>query len=68
MMEVAMELERIRKCQGDFSAQENFEEVGYDTIELTGPWDVASTSMGSCLNTNASSSSDVQPLLFQKSF
>ncbi|XP_019073866.1 wall-associated receptor kinase-like 1 [Vitis vinifera] len=68
MMEVAMELERIRKCQGDFNAQENFEEVGYDTIELTGPWDVASTSMGSCLNTNASSSSDVQPLLFQKSF
>ncbi|XP_034679751.1 wall-associated receptor kinase-like 1 isoform X2 [Vitis riparia] len=68
MMEAAMELERIRKCQGDFSAQENFEEVEYDTIELTGPWDVASTSMGSCLNTNTSSSSDVQPLLFQKSF
>ncbi|KAJ9705579.1 hypothetical protein PVL29_003579 [Vitis rotundifolia] len=68
MMEVAMELERIKKCQGDFSAQENFKEVEYDTIELTRPWDVASTSMGSCLNTSASSSLDVQPLLFQKSF
>ncbi|KAJ9705571.1 hypothetical protein PVL29_003571 [Vitis rotundifolia] len=68
MMEVAMELERIRKCQGDFSAQENSNEVEYDTIELTRPWDVASTSTGSCFNTNASPPSDVQPLLFQKSF
>ncbi|KAJ9705574.1 hypothetical protein PVL29_003574 [Vitis rotundifolia] len=68
MMEVAMELERIRKCQGDFSAQENSNEVEYDTIELTTPWDVASTSTGSCFNTNASPPSDVQPLLFQKSF
>ena len=68
MMEVAMELERIRKCQGDFCAQENSDEVEYDTIELTRPWDVASTSTGSCFNTNASPPLDVQPLLFQKSF
>ena len=68
MMEVAMELERIRKCQGDFCAQENSDEVEYDTIELTRPWDVASTSTGSYFNTNASPPLDVQPLLFQKSF
>ena len=68
MMEVAMELERIRKCQRDFNAQENSDEVEYDTIELTRPWDVASTSTRSCFNTNASSPSDVQPILFQNSF
>ncbi|RVW36171.1 Wall-associated receptor kinase-like 2 [Vitis vinifera] len=38
MMEVAMELERIRKCQGDFRAQENSEEIEYNTTELIGPW------------------------------
>ena len=59
MMEIAMELERIRKCQGDFKAQENFEEFEYDTIELIGPWDVTSASTGSFLNTNASYSSYV---------
>ena len=59
MMEIAMELERIRKCQGDFKAQENFEEFKYNTIELIGPWDVTSASTGSFLNTNASYSSDV---------
>ncbi|KAL6347691.1 hypothetical protein AAG906_026220 [Vitis piasezkii] len=59
MMEIAIELERIRKCQGDFKAQENFEEFEYDTIELIGPWDVTSASTRSFLNTNASYSSDV---------
>ncbi|KAJ9705569.1 hypothetical protein PVL29_003569 [Vitis rotundifolia] len=59
MIEVAMELERIRKCQGDFKAQENFEEIEYNTTELIGPWDVTSISTDSCLNTNASSSSDI---------
>ena len=59
MMEVAMELERIRKCQGDFRAQENSEEIEYNTTELIGPWDVTSISTDSCLNTNTSSSSDV---------
>ena len=37
MMEVAMELERIRKCQGDFRAQENSKEIEYNTTELIGP-------------------------------
>ena len=37
MKEIAIELERIRKCQGDFKAQKNFEEFEYDTIELIGP-------------------------------
>ncbi|XP_034681015.1 wall-associated receptor kinase-like 1 [Vitis riparia] len=32
MMEVAMELERIRKCQGDFRAQENSEEIEYTPL------------------------------------
>ncbi|KAJ9705561.1 hypothetical protein PVL29_003567 [Vitis rotundifolia] len=59
MIEVAMELERIRKFQGDFRAQENSEEFEYDTIELIGPQDVAFISIRSCLNTNASYSSDV---------
>ncbi|KAJ9705557.1 hypothetical protein PVL29_003557 [Vitis rotundifolia] len=59
MMEVAMELERIRKSQGDFRAQENSEEIEYNTTELIGPCDVTSTSTDSYLNTNAFSSSDV---------
>ena len=54
-----MELERMRKCQGDFRDQENSEEIEYETTELVGPWDVASASTGSCLNTNASSSLNV---------
>ncbi|XP_034681012.1 wall-associated receptor kinase-like 1 [Vitis riparia] len=37
MMEVAMELERIRKRQGDFRAQENSKEIEYNTTELIGP-------------------------------
>ena len=53
MIEVAMELERIRKCQGDLCAQENYEEVEYDITELT------FTQKESCLDTNTSSSSDV---------
>ena len=43
MIEVAMELERIRKCQGDLCAQKNYEEVEYDITELTGPWDATFT-------------------------
>ena len=59
MMEVAMELERMRKCQGDFRDQENSKEIEYETTELIGPWDVASASTGSCLNTNTCSSLNV---------
>ena len=68
MTEVATELERIRKCQGDLCVQENYKEVEYDITELTGPWDATFTQTESCLDTNASSSSDVQALLYQKSF
>lgn len=65
-MEVSMELERIRKPQGNFTTQENYE-FEYDTTELIGPSDAATTSTGSFMNTTMFSSWNVQPFLFQKS-
>ncbi|KAM7502494.1 hypothetical protein LguiB_001398 [Lonicera macranthoides] len=63
MREVAMELEGIRKSNSA-QVQEHHEAEVEDVIELQGPWDIGSTSIGSVASNNASASLDVQPLLY----
>ncbi|XP_059640622.1 wall-associated receptor kinase-like 2 [Cornus florida] len=65
MKEVVTELEGIRTSHEVCTVQKNYEEDEYAVIELTGPWDVVSTSTGSHLHRSASSSRDVNPLLFK---
>ncbi|XP_008229606.1 PREDICTED: wall-associated receptor kinase-like 22 [Prunus mume] len=57
MKEVAMELEGTQKAVKASHVEQNHEEIGYVGNEVTGPWDVASTS----------TSTDVLPLLSSKS-
>ncbi|XP_059655966.1 wall-associated receptor kinase-like 1 [Cornus florida] len=65
MKEVVIELVGIRMSQGISIIQQNYENDEYTVIELTTPRDVASTSTGSHLDSNVTSSLDVQPLLFR---
>ncbi|KAM7497119.1 hypothetical protein LguiA_021533 [Lonicera macranthoides] len=63
MREVAMELEGIRNSNSA-QVQEHHEAEVEDVIELQGPWDTWSTSIGYVASNNASASLDVQPLLY----
>ncbi|KAM7502483.1 hypothetical protein LguiB_001387 [Lonicera macranthoides] len=63
MREVAMELEGTRKSNSA-QVQEHHEAEVEDVIELQGPWDTWSTSIGYVASNNASASLDVQPLLY----
>ncbi|XP_059640732.1 wall-associated receptor kinase-like 10 [Cornus florida] len=63
MKEVATELEGIRISHEVCTVQQNYEEDEYAVLELTGPWDVASTLTGSHLHRSASSSRDVASVI-----
>ncbi|GLT38244.1 hypothetical protein SLA2020_125050 [Shorea laevis] len=67
MIEVAVELEQIRLLQYNSNDQQNHEEVMYVKSEVTNHWDGASTSRGSGLDSGASLSIDMQPLISNKS-
>ncbi|KAL4614349.1 hypothetical protein ACB092_07G048000 [Castanea dentata] len=64
MIEILMELEGVQKCS---PVQPNFEELEYGRNEEIGPWNEVSISASSCLESGATSSSDVLPLLSIKS-
>ena len=59
-----MELEGVQKIS---PVQPNFEELEYARNEEIGPWNEVSISASSCLESGATSSSDVLPLLSIKS-
>ncbi|XP_059641218.1 wall-associated receptor kinase-like 22 isoform X2 [Cornus florida] len=63
MKEVATELEGIRISHEVCTVQQNYEDDEYAVLELTGPWDVASTLTGSHLHRSASSSRDVASVI-----
>ncbi|XP_059632613.1 wall-associated receptor kinase-like 3 [Cornus florida] len=63
MKEVVTELEGIRMPYGASTVQQNYEEVEFTVVDLTGPWDAASTSTSFYKDSSVSSSSDVQYLL-----
>ncbi|GKV26876.1 hypothetical protein SLEP1_g36094 [Rubroshorea leprosula] len=63
MIEVAAELEQIRLLQNNSNGQQNHEEVIYAKSEVTNLWDGTSTSIGSGLDSGASLSIDMQPLI-----
>ncbi|GKV26911.1 hypothetical protein SLEP1_g36125 [Rubroshorea leprosula] len=67
MIEVAAELEQIRLLQNNSNGQQNHEEVTYVKSEVTNLWDGTSTSIGSGLDSGASLSIDMQPLISNKS-
>ncbi|KAM3694173.1 hypothetical protein ACJW31_07G040200 [Castanea mollissima] len=64
MIEILMELEGVQKIS---PVQPNFEELEYGRNEEIGPWNEVSISASSCLESGATSSSDVLPLLSIKS-
>uniref|UniRef100_A0A7N2RD37 Protein kinase domain-containing protein n=1 Tax=Quercus lobata TaxID=97700 RepID=A0A7N2RD37_QUELO len=64
MIEILMELEGVQKIS---LVQPNFEELEYVRNEEIGPWNEISISASSCLESGATSSSDVLPLLSIKS-
>ncbi|KAK4564536.1 hypothetical protein RGQ29_006561 [Quercus rubra] len=64
MIEILMELEGVQKIS---PVQPNFEELEYARNEEIGPWNEVSISASSCLESGATSSSDVLPLLSIKS-
>ncbi|KAK9989509.1 hypothetical protein SO802_029748 [Lithocarpus litseifolius] len=64
MIEILMELEGVQKIS---PVQPNFEELEYVRNEEIGPWNDVSISASSCLESGATSSSDVLPLLSIKS-
>nr|POE96579.1 wall-associated receptor kinase-like 2 [Quercus suber] len=64
MIEILMELEGVQK---NSPVQPNFEELEYVRNEEIGPWNEVSISASSCLESGATSSSDVLPLLSIKS-
>ncbi|GMP41141.1 hypothetical protein CsSME_00011338 [Camellia sinensis var. sinensis] len=65
MKDVAVELEGIRMSQGSSTIHQHYEEVEYNSTDLTRALDVASTTTGSFLDSGSgtASSFDVQPLL-----
>ncbi|CAL5345632.1 unnamed protein product [Camellia sinensis] len=65
MKDVAVKLEGIRMSQGSLTIHQRYEEVEYNTTDLTEAWDVASTSTGTFLDSRNGTalSFDVQPLL-----
>ncbi|KAF3441290.1 hypothetical protein FNV43_RR15203 [Rhamnella rubrinervis] len=63
MREVAMELEVIQKSGKTCSTQENHKQVELLRLEVTEPWDVPTSSIGSNRCTGSSSSLDASPLL-----
>ncbi|GKV26871.1 hypothetical protein SLEP1_g36089 [Rubroshorea leprosula] len=67
MIEVAAELEQIRLLQNNSNGQQNHEEVIYVKSEVTNLRDGTSTSIGSGLDSGASLSIDMQPLISNKS-
>ncbi|KAL4614348.1 hypothetical protein ACB092_07G047900 [Castanea dentata] len=64
MIEILMELEGVQKFS---PVQPNFEELEDGRNEEIGPWNEVSISASSCLESGATSSSDVLPLLSIKS-
>ncbi|XP_059654841.1 wall-associated receptor kinase-like 8 [Cornus florida] len=63
MKEVATELEAIRMPHGASNIQQNYEEVEFAVVDVTGPSDVGSTSTSFYQDSSVSSSLDVQYLL-----
>ncbi|CAL5412846.1 unnamed protein product [Camellia sinensis] len=68
MKDVLVELEGIRMSQGGSTIHQHYEQVEYNTTDLTEAWDVASTSTGTFLDSGSSTalSFDIQPLLHTK--
>ncbi|KAL7219489.1 hypothetical protein ACSBR2_012525 [Camellia fascicularis] len=68
MKDVLVELEGIRMSQGGPTTHQHYEEVEYNTTDLTEAWDVASTSTGTFLDSGSGTalSFDIQPLLHTK--
>ncbi|THF96659.1 hypothetical protein TEA_011573 [Camellia sinensis var. sinensis] len=67
MKDVAVELEGIRMSHGSSTIHQHYEEVEYNATDLIGDWDVASTSIGTFLDSSAASTFEVQSLLHSKS-
>ncbi|GLT38239.1 hypothetical protein SLA2020_125000 [Shorea laevis] len=68
MIEVAVELEQIRLLQNNSNGQQNHEEVTYVKSEVNKLWDGTSTSIDSGLDSGASLSIHMQPLISSKSW
>ncbi|CAL5410757.1 unnamed protein product [Camellia sinensis] len=68
MKDVLVELEGIRMSQGGPTIHQHYEEVEYNTTDLTEAWDVASTSTWTFLDSGSGTalSFDIQPLLHTK--
>ncbi|XP_028057657.1 wall-associated receptor kinase-like 2 [Camellia sinensis] len=68
MKDVLVELEGIRMSQGGSTIHQHYEQVEYNTTDLTEAWDVASTSTGTFLDSGSGTalSFDIQPLLHTK--
>ncbi|KAF8405749.1 hypothetical protein HHK36_007826 [Tetracentron sinense] len=68
MKEVAMDLEGVRMSQGNFSIQQNAQEIECYIPETSSLWDVCSTSTGyASLENSAALPLDIQPLLLNPS-
>ncbi|THG07378.1 hypothetical protein TEA_000378 [Camellia sinensis var. sinensis] len=68
MKDVSVEFEGIRMSQGGPTSHQHYEEVEYNTTDLTEAWDVASTSTWTFLDSGSGTtlSFDIQPLLHTK--
>ncbi|KAK6254574.1 hypothetical protein SCA6_015879 [Theobroma cacao] len=66
MKEAAMELERILSLQKDSNVQHDQEEIDCVKIDVTYPWDGASTSTGSVCDSGNAFSRESEPLISSK--